>query len=62
MNWVAKQSCSGKGVKIESFKINRLLFADDVVLLALLKSDFQHHLAAGCDGAEMKIRVKKAHV
>ena len=48
--------------KIGSFKISRLLFADDLVLLADSESGFQRALdgfAAACDCAGMKISTAK---
>ena len=58
MNWMNKLSRSDECVTIGRYKISRLLFADDLVLLASSESDFQYALnglAVSSDIAEMKI-------
>ena len=65
MNWIDKCSQTDEGVTIGSFKISRLLFADDLVLLASTESGLQHSLssfAAACNTAGMKISTKKTEV
>ena len=65
MNWIDKCSQTSECVKIGSFKISRLLFADDLVLLADSESGLQHTLdsfAAACDTAGMKISTVKTEV
>jgi len=54
-----------EGVTFGSCRINRLLFADDVVLLASSQLSFQHALdwfSAACDRAGMKINTKNTEV
>ena len=51
MKWIDRRSQTSKCVKIGSFKISRLLFADDLVLLADSESGLQRALdgfAAAC--------------
>ena len=58
MNWMDKLRRTDECVTIGRYKISRLLFADDLVLLAFSESGLQHALngfAAACDIAEMKI-------
>ena len=62
MNWMYKLSRTDLCVTIGRCKISRLLFADDLVLLASSESDLQHALkgfAAACDFAGMKIGTSK---
>ena len=65
MNWIDRRSQASECVKIGSFKTNRLLFADDLVLLADSESGLQRALdgfAAACDYAGMKISTAKTEV
>ena len=65
MNWIDRCSQTSECVKIGNFKINRLLFADDLVLLADSKVGLQHALdgfAAACDNAGMKISTAKTEI
>jgi len=51
-----------KGIIVRNGRINLLLFADYLVLLACSKQAFQHSLdrfAAACDLAGMKLRTEK---
>ena len=60
MNWIERRSQIS-----ECVKISRLLFADNLVLLADTESGLQHALdgfAAACDYAEMKISTAKTEV
>ena len=60
-----KLSRTDKCVTIGKCKINRLLFADDLVLLASSESGLQHALsgfAAVCDIDRMKISTSKLEV
>ena len=62
MNWMDKLSQIDECVTIGRCKINRLLFADDLVLLASTESSLQHAsngFAAVCDIAGMKISTSK---
>ena len=65
MNWIDRRSQTGECVKIGNFKISRLLFADDLVLLADSESGLQRALdgfVAACDYAGMKISTAKTEV
>ena len=65
MNWMDKLSRTDECVTIGSCKISRLLFADDLVLLASSESGLQHALegfAATIDIAGMKISTSKTEV
>ena len=66
MNWVDKFSRIDECVTIGKSKIRRLLFADDLVLLASSESGLQHALinfAASCDIATLlKISSSKTKV
>ena len=65
MNWIDRRSQTSECVRIGSFKISRLLFADDLVLLADSESGLQRALdgfAAACDYAGMKISTAKTEV
>jgi len=65
MNWIGKHSQSNECATIGNCKINRLLFADDVVLLSSTESGLQRALndfAAACDNAGMKISTTKTEV
>ena len=62
MNWIDKLSQIDEGVTIGRCKISRLLFADDVVLLASSESGLQNGFAAACDIAGMKISISKTKI
>ena len=65
MNWIDKLSRTDGCVTIGNNKISRLLFADDLVLLASSESGLQRALngfAAACDIAGMKISTSKTEV
>ena len=65
MNWTTKLNQTDEYVTIIRCKINQLLFADDLVLLASSKSGLQHALngfAATCDIAGMKISTSTTEV
>ena len=65
MNWIDRRSQTSECVKIGSFKISRLLFADNLVLLADSESGIQRALggfAAAGDYAGMKISTAKTEV
>ena len=65
MNWTDKLSRTNKCVTIGRCKISRLLFADELVLLASPESGLQHALidfAAACGIAGMKISSSKTEV
>ena len=57
MNWIDKHSQVDEGITIGTSRVNRLLFADDLTLLATSEGDLQHALdrfATACDKAGMK--------
>jgi len=59
MNWIDSHSQVDKRVTGGSYKINRLLFVDDLVLKASSEWCLQHVLdqfSAACDQTRMKIR------
>ena len=65
MNWMDKLSRTDECVTIGRYKISRLLFADDLILLASSESGPQHAFngfAAACDIAGMKISISKTEV
>ena len=65
MNWMVKLSRTDECVTIGRCKICRLLFADDLVLLASSESGIKHALngfAAACGIAGMKISTSKTEV
>ena len=65
MNWLDKLNRTNECMTIGSRKIIRLLFADDIVLLASSESDLQHALngfAASCDIAGIKIISSKTQI
>ena len=65
MNCIGSHSRVEKGVTFVSRRINRLLFADDLVLLATSQQDLQHVLdrfSAACDRDRMKISSKNTEV
>jgi len=65
MNWIDSHSQVDESVTVESYRINRLLFADDLALLASSQQCLQHALdrfSAACDRAGMKINTKKSEV
>jgi len=58
MNWINKRSQTNECSTIGNCKINRLLFANDLVLLSSTESGLQSALyvfAAACDNVGMKI-------
>jgi len=62
MNWIDKRSQTNECAMIRNCKINRLLFANDLVLLSSTESGLQRVLndfAAACDNAEMKSALPK---
>ena len=63
--WMDKLSRTDECVTIGRCKISRLLFADDLVLLASSESGLQHALngsAATCDIAGVKISTSKTEI
>ena len=65
INGVDKFNRADEPVTIERYKINRLLFADDLVLLASSESGLQHAVngfASACDIAGMNISASKSEV
>ena len=65
MNWIDKYSQADECVMIGNCKINRLLFADDLVLLFSTKSGLQRALNSFADAsntAKMKIVTTKTEV
>jgi len=65
MNWIESHSWIGKVVAVSNCNIRRLLFANDLVLLASFEQGLQHALhwfSAACDQAGMKISIKKTEV
>ena len=65
MNWIDKHSHVNEGVMIGSCKVSRMLFADDLVLLASSECDLQRALnvfSDACDDAGMKISTAKTEV
>ena len=65
MNWIDKRSRVDECVSIGSCKISRLIFADDLVLLASSESGLQHALSgfeAACASAGMKISTSKTEI
>jgi len=61
MNWIDRHSRVDEGVTVGSFSINRLLFADDFVLLVSSEQGLQHALhrfAAAFKQEGMKISTK----
>jgi len=44
MNWIDSHSQVNEGVTVGSYRINRLLFADDLILLASSQQSLQHAL------------------
>ena len=64
-NWMDKLSRTDDCVTIRRCKISRLLFADDLVLMATSESGLQHALndfAAACDITGTKISTSKTEV
>ena len=62
MNWIDSHSWVEEGVTVGSYRINGLLFADDLVLLASSQQHLQHALgqfSAAHNWARMKIATKK---
>ena len=65
MNWIDKCSQADKCATIRNCKINRLLFADDLVLLSSTESGLQRKLnsfADACNIAGMKLSSAKTEV
>ena len=65
MNWIDMHSRVDEGVTIGDCNISRLLFADDLVLLASSESGLQcalNKFAATCDTAGMKISTSKTEI
>jgi len=65
MNWIDSHSRVEEGVTSVSCRMNRLLFADGLVLLASSQQGLQHALdrfSAACDRAKMKISAKNTEV
>jgi len=65
MNWIDKRSQTYECATIGNCKINRLLFADDLILLSSTEYSLQRSLndfAAACDNAGMKISTSKTEV
>ena len=65
MNWIDSYSRVDKSVTAGSCRINRLLFADDLVLLASSQQCLRHALdrfSAACDRAGTKINIKYTEV
>ena len=65
LNWMDKLSKTDEYVTIGICKISRLLFADDLVLLASSESGLQHAIngfAAACDIDRIKISTSKTEV
>jgi len=64
MNWINSHS-RFEGVTVGSCRINRLLFADDLVLLVSSEWGLRHELdrlPAACSQAEIKISTRKTEV
>ena len=65
MDRIVKRSRGAECVKIGDVKVARLLFADDLVILASSQADLQSALdrfAAECEASSMKISVTKSEV
>ena len=65
MNWIDRHSRVDEDVTVGSFRINPLLFANDLVLLASSQQGLHHALnrfSAVCDQAGMKISTKNTEV
>ena len=65
MDRIVKRSRGAECVKIGDVKVARLLFADDLVILASSQADIQSALdrfAAECEASSMKISVAKSEV
>jgi len=65
MHWIDSHSRVDEGVTVGSCRINRLLFAEDLVLLASSQQGLQHEpnrFSAACDQAKVKISTKKTEV
>jgi len=65
MNWTDSHSHVDEGVTVGSCKINHLLLADDLVLLASSQPGLQQALdrfCGACDQAGMKISTKMIQV
>jgi len=65
LNWIDSHSRVDEGVTFGSCRINRLLFTDDLVLLASSQQSLQHafdRFSAACDRTGMKINTKNTEV
>ena len=65
MNWIDKYSQANECATIENYKISRLLFAGDLVLLSSTESGLQRALnsfADACNTAGMKTGTAKTEV
>ena len=65
MNWIDECSQADECATIGNCKINRMLFADDLVLLSSTESGLQRALnsfADACNTAGMKISTAKTEV
>jgi len=65
MNWIDSRSRVNKGITVRSCWTNRLLYADDLLLLESSEKAVQHgsnRFLAACDQARIKIRTKKTKV
>jgi len=63
MNWINRHSRADGSCTVGSCRINRLLFADDMVLLEPLnKASINTHFADACDQVRLKINNKKTDV
>jgi len=65
INWIDSQSRVDEGVSVGSCRINRLLFADNLVLLASSEHGLDYALdrfSATCDQAGMNISTEKTEV
>ena len=62
MNWMGSCSRVDEGATVGSWRINRLFFADGLLLLATSQQGLQHvfeRFSAACDQAGMKVSTKK---
>jgi len=65
MNWIDSHSLVNEGVAIGSYRINRLLLADGLLLLAPSEKSLQHALdrfSASCDRAGIQINSEMTKV
>jgi len=60
MNWINRHSRADGSCTVGSCRINRFLFADDMVLLEPLnKASINTHFADACDQVRLKINNKR---